>query len=50
MGRGEVRIRVCLNQDAVAHASMGWLCQIGGRKYGKSENDVKGISTEMISI
>ena len=23
MGRGEVRVRICLNKDAVAHASIG---------------------------
>ena len=32
MGRGEVRISICLHRDAVAHASIGRLCWIGGGK------------------
>ena len=50
MGRGEVRVRVSLIQDALAHASIGRLCWIGGREYGKRLKAVKRMSMETISV
>ena len=51
MGRGEVRVRTCLNKDAVAHASIGrpffW---IGGRKSGKRLDAVKRMIMETMGV